>query len=33
MLIQPVQPVHVVIKIGTSEYTCHLISLSEKSWN
>ncbi len=30
MLIQPVQPVHVLIKIGEDEYIGQLLSLSEK---
>lgn len=29
MLIQPVQPVHVTIKIGQKKYECQLVSLSD----
>ncbi|KTD72312.1 hypothetical protein [Legionella tucsonensis] len=31
MLIQPVQPVYIIIKIGEDEYTGQLISLSEEN--
>lgn len=29
MLIQPVQPVHVIIKVGQRRYECQLVSLSD----